>query len=408
MNRLSVPCNAEAKRLMGIIKDRVFAEEFTTKQKDVDDLWKAIIPMPRGSAEKGELIELALGLGDEVNEYRDETANYAAKLSEERPLDQWTENTIGNCHMVSNHASSGSVIEWLAARKEGFGGSDIGDLLGVTSGKYAKNPMDVVDEKATLDLDVYSVAQNMVTKDLDVVKGPLARGNAWESVIAHMYQDNMTPDEVKHLVTGGSDLLKVLEAKATFANPHRQWQVLNVDGLLCSDGKNPDGILEIKTGSSLKFFMPDGYKPEDGVFIVPPGYRAQVLNYLNATGFTYAVLVALIGDNRMLVFEIYADETVTGYANGFTFDEAVVMLDDLWMEVIARRKQRYGDNWEEYMAGMADRCQTLMDRLGGPHEVIRLHDEGTLDTKINAIDFGETAMNDWDEMNKMAGGPVHW
>lgn len=367
MNKFSVPVSDEAKSLMETINQRCFAEAFTNTQQHVDDLWRTIQnpSTPRGR-ERNAMIEDAIDYGRKVNEYRDETAEYAARLDKLRPLDQWTEDHIGDATLKADYVNSGDILGWLAGRKTGFGGSDIGDLLGVTHGKFASTPAEVVEEKATLDLDIYSAAQNIYTKDMTSgISGPLARGNAWEGVIAHMYQDNMTPEQMEPL-TGKHDLVKVLEAKATFRGSY-DWQTVNVDGLLCSSVDSdglwvPDGILEVKTASVLKFWM------KDGKVVIPPYYHAQVLNYLDATGFEYGQLIALIGDNDVRIFDVRKDDSIDGFG---TFADAKIVLDDLWSQVLKLRRKKYGKNWEEYMLGMADRAREGIEAAGGVEAVYR-------------------------------------
>lgn len=270
-------------------------------------------------------------LTDALNVYKDDTAALAAQLSKARPLEQYTGDTIGKLQLRGDYSGDGSVPEWLSGRKHGLGGSDIGNALDVTTGKYAKSSDEVLDEKATLELDFDDTLQNIATKTNNF-SGALGRGNAWESVIAHMFQR-------EH-----ADEYKVLEAKATYYNPEHTWQTVNVDGLLCSDGVNPDGILEIKTSS----------KPWDGE--VPIGYRAQVLNYMNATGFDYAYVAVLVNDLCYEEYIVYSDETISGkpYQSGsltnIDFYDAVDILDELWDDVLAERRKRYGNGWERVLA----------------------------------------------------------
>ena len=124
-NILSVPASPEAQKLMEIIDERITNDDFCDMQEDVDSLWKQIMDMPRGE-EKNSLIELVKDLGNSVNDYRDTTAGYAAQLAELRPLDQWEHDHIGKSVLMGDYVNSGTVAEWLAGRKTGFGGSDIG------------------------------------------------------------------------------------------------------------------------------------------------------------------------------------------------------------------------------------------------------------------------------------------
>lgn len=321
-----------ALELKDIINDRVSSDYFLDLQDQADDAWTYFRTL-NGYERSQVLKQVALPLTDKVNSYRDETAKYAMELGQIRPLEQFTGDTIGGLKMAGDYAGTANIAKWLAARKlRGFGGSDIGDVLGRTSGKFAKAPEDVVDEKATLDLDFKDTLEQIETK-ANSHSGPFGRGNAWEPVIAGMFQRNHSND------------MKVLEAKGTYYSDKHPWQTVNVDGLLCSDGVTPDMILEVKT-SSLQW---------DGV--VPIGYRAQLLNYLHAAGFYRGYFAVLIGDNQYEEYEITIDETISGDPNDVTFPEAVKQIDDLWDLVIRERRRRYGKNWEEYAEGMVDRFE---------------------------------------------------
>lgn len=321
-----------ALELKDIINDRVSSDYFLDLQDQVDDAWNYFRSLS-GYERSQVLNQVAKPLTDKVNAYRDETAKYALELGQERPLEQYTGKTIGDLVLVGDYTGSENIARWLAARKlRGFGGSDIGDVLGYTSGKFAKSPEEVVDEKATLDLDFEDTLANIESKN-NSHSGPFGRGNAWEPVIAGMFQRSR------------KDEMKVLEAKGTFRSEKHQWQTLNVDGLLCSDGVTPDMILEVKT-SSLQW---------NGV--IPVGYRCQLLNYLNGAGFYQGYFAVLIGDNQYEEYEITADEPISGVPGDETFLEAISRIDGLWEMVLKERRRRYGRNWEEYAEGMVDRFE---------------------------------------------------
>lgn len=106
-----------------------------------------------------------------------------------------------------------------------------------------------------------------------------SRGNALEAFIAELY-------------ARANDCV-VLHNKGTWNRPSSVVNV-NIDGLLSSDGNNPDGILEIKTATD-----PTNWGPEIlGIDAVPLNYRAQVLAATYEAGFDRGAVAVLINETE--------------------------------------------------------------------------------------------------------------
>lgn len=90
--------------------------------------------------------------------------------------------------------------------------------------------------------------------------------------------------------------------------------------LTSSNGTDPDGILEVKTGADA----------ENWANGVPLDYRPQVLDYLDATGFQYAHVAVKIDDREYRSYRIAADEPVSGVPGDPTMAESRDKLTDVW------------------------------------------------------------------------------
>lgn len=217
-----------------------------------------------------------------VEVYKDETAQFAARINE---LDNGFEfeyegDTLGHCVKTATFGSG--TKEWLEQRQGGIGGSDVGSILKVDKTYGTANYNEVFTSKTQAltqeEIDAQALTNSQMT-------GPTGRGNAWEPLIAKRFaQEN--PD------------LTLIHSKSSWQSTKDERQFINVDGLLASDGENPDGILEIKTASRAEHW-------DHGV---PVGYRCQVMHYLDATGFKYAHVAVMIDDKEYRQYRIDAGE----------------------------------------------------------------------------------------------------
>lgn len=217
-----------------------------------------------------------------VEVYKDETAQFAARINE---LDNGFEfeyegDTLGHCVKTASF-DSGSK-EWLEQRQGGIGGSDVGSILKVDKTYGTSNYNEVFASKTQALTQEEIEAQALTNSQMT---GPTGRGNAWEPLIAKRFAEE-NPE------------LTLIHSKSSWQSTKDERQFINVDGLLASDGVNPDGILEIKTASRAEHW-------DHGV---PVGYRCQVMHYLDATGFKYAHVAVMIDDKEYRQYRIDAGE----------------------------------------------------------------------------------------------------
>lgn len=243
--------------------------------------------------------------------YKDETAQVAAQIVAatdgfDREHDG---DMLGACVKVASYDSG--TREWLEERQGGIGGSDTGSILMLDS-KYGKKNYDECLASKTQPISEEELAAQAAANS--EFKGATGRGNAHEPLIARRFAQEH-PE------------LTLIHSKDTWQNPDNPFQKINVDGILSSDGVNPDGILEIKTGS-------DASKWADGV---PVGYRSQTLYYLNATGFKYAYVAVEIDGVDFRVYRIEADEPITGVPGTPTMAESLPKLREFHEKAQALR-----------------------------------------------------------------------
>lgn len=219
-----------------------------------------------------------------LDEYKDNTALAAAHLSEITAFEKEHEgDTLGNTIKTVTY-DSGSR-EWLEQRQNGIGGSDVGDILKLDR-KYGYDNYTETFKSKTESITDEEVEEQ--ESNNAVFSGPAGRGNAWEPIIAQRFAEE-------------NPQYTLIHSKSSWVNPERPWQFANVDGILSDreDGE-PNGILEIKTASNAADW--------DGG--IPLGYRAQVLHYLDATGFKYAHVAVMIDDKEYRSYRIEKDDPI--------------------------------------------------------------------------------------------------
>lgn len=245
----------------------------------------------------------------EVEIYKDETAQIAARINE---LDNGFEfeykgDTLG--HAVKTATFDSGTQEWLEQRQGGIGGSDVGSILKVDKTYGTSNYNEVFASK-TEALTPEQIAEQALTNS--EMTGPTGRGNAWEPLIAKRFAEE-NPD------------LTLIHSKSSWQSTKDERQFINVDGLLASDGENPDGILEIKTASRKEHW-------DHGV---PVGYRCQVMHYLDATGFKYAHVAVMIDDKEYRQYRIEAGEPLdpNNPDDQRTYEDRKPELNAFWEKV---------------------------------------------------------------------------
>lgn len=259
-----------------------------------------------------------------LEQYKDETVQVVAAMNERLgdPGVAFEGETLGNCVETSKYDSG--TREWLEERQGGIGGSDVGDMLGADK-KYAyENKLAFIKSKTETysEEEVAEQAANNAN-----FTGPAGRGNAWEPEIIREFVDRH-PEE------------NVMYSKASWVHKDDPRFKANVDGLLSSDGVNPDGILEIKTISHR-----DQWHGPDGEELVPVSYRAQVLWYLEQTGFKRAKIVGMIDDHEYVERDIMAGEPVDpepliegGMPRIPSIPETMGLINKVWEDEVTSRR----------------------------------------------------------------------
>lgn len=163
--------------------------------------------------------------------------------------------------------------EWLAARRRGLGGSDIGTICGLNpySSPYAlwlektgQVPPQEVDSEAAL----------------------------W----GHLHEDTVAREFARR--TG----IPVRRRNAILQHPDHPWALANLDRV-CVDVRGVRGVLECKTTGFARAEEWEGDA-------IPDAYLCQVSWYLGVTGAPYGYIACLIGGNKLVYKFVPRDETL--------------------------------------------------------------------------------------------------
>lgn len=255
---------------------------------------------------------------------RDRTAELVEAYTESRYYVPNAHSLPDPSRVGAAHRTTGfepNSPEWLRARFDTVGGSDVGALA----------KMDFTPEKDLAFYDKKSLEraeQSKIAlptqKDIDLNQnlsrlgkaGPLYRGTVWEKRI----RDDYAKDHPE---------LTVYDTKDQFVNESRDWQKINLDGVVSDrpDGV-PNGILEVKTGGNAKIW-------KDGV---PVGYRAQTLYYLNATKLDFVDVRAYINDHEVIEHRLYANDEVA-VGSGVNMEDYIESRVTPWFSGLKARRQ---------------------------------------------------------------------
>ena len=155
--------------------------------------------------------------------------------------------------------------EWLALRREGIGGSDVGAVMGLNDYRSA--------------LQVY---KDKIGEDTEKVDNVYTRkGKDLEALIRNYY---VVPEMARYGY-------KVVTVEQTLVNTDYPWLRANIDGLAIREDTDHESniIIEIKWVSewAMNKWDNDDYRG------VPPSYYAQVQLYMLVTGAQKAIICAL-------------------------------------------------------------------------------------------------------------------
>lgn len=169
--------------------------------------------------------------------------------------------------------------QWLAARREGIGGSDAAAIIGLS--KYA-TPYTVWLEKTG----------RMIPEDIST-KEAVYWGNVLEDVVAKEYAKRHPEQTVRR-------------KNAMLRHKERPWMQASLDRVVTDeDGKR--GVLEIKTAGA--------FRAEDWETGIPEYYVPQCIHYLAVTGFEFFVIACLIGGQKYVEYRYERDEEDVAYIN---------------------------------------------------------------------------------------------
>lgn len=166
--------------------------------------------------------------------------------------------------------------QWLAVRRRGIGGSDVGAIFGLDP---YNSPLSVyMDKRGELDDNDAGEAAGW--------------GNLLEPVVADVW--------------AGGHGAYAWQA-GVLAHPDRTWQLANPDRLFVTAGAGqladrmasgrPDGLLEVKTTSA---WLTEDWDADTGR--MPDRARLQIQHYLDVTGLREAHVACLVGGQRLVVF----------------------------------------------------------------------------------------------------------
>lgn len=162
--------------------------------------------------------------------------------------------------------------QWVEARKNGIGGSDVASIMGLN--KYS-SPLNVWLVKTGRE-------ESPDLSDNQAVEW----GNRLEDVVAEKFAEEH-PE------------LQVRRRNATMVSLERPWAFANIDRWV-TDGHGNVGILEVKTVG-----MRRAADWDNGV---PLYYLTQVMHYMSVTGYQYAWVAVLIGGQEFREYYIERDE----------------------------------------------------------------------------------------------------
>ncbi|MDA1651006.1 YqaJ viral recombinase family nuclease [Bacillus cereus group sp. TH160LC] len=163
--------------------------------------------------------------------------------------------------------------QWLQARTQGIGGSDVSAIAGLNKWKSA--------------VQVFLEKTQAIEKE-DIQSEAAYFGNVLEEVVAKEFAKRTD--------------LKVQRRNAILQHPEYPWMLANVDRLIVGEKVG----LECKTAS--EYFKKE-WKDEE----VPAAYLLQCQHYMAVTGYEAWWIAVLIGGNKFVHKKIERDEELIQY-----------------------------------------------------------------------------------------------
>ncbi|HFK1462291.1 YqaJ viral recombinase family protein [Bacillus sp. YAF12_1] len=163
--------------------------------------------------------------------------------------------------------------QWLQARTQGIGGSDVSVIAGLNKWKSA--------------VQVFLEKTQAIEKE-DIQSEAAYFGNVLEEVVAREFSKRTD--------------LKVQRRNAILQHPEYPWMLANVDRLIVGEKIG----LECKTASE---YLKKEWEDEE----VPAAYLLQCQHYMAVTGYEAWWIAVLIGGNKFVHKKIKRDEELIQY-----------------------------------------------------------------------------------------------
>ncbi|MBJ8106036.1 MULTISPECIES: YqaJ viral recombinase family protein [Bacillus cereus group] len=163
--------------------------------------------------------------------------------------------------------------QWLQARMQGIGGSDVSAIAGLNKWK---SPVQVFLEKT-----------HFIEKE-DIQSEATYFGNVLEEVVAKEFTKRTE--------------LKVQRRNAILQHPEYPWMLANIDRIIVGEKTG----LECKTASE---YLKKEWEGEE----VPAAYLLQCQHYMAVTGYEAWWIAVLIGGNKFVHKKIERDEELIQY-----------------------------------------------------------------------------------------------
>lgn len=186
-------------------------------------------------------------------------------------------------------------IEWLKARQQGIGGSDVAAIFGVS--KY-KSPLQLYQEK---------IGEWELTEDMSEAA---ELGTELEDTVARLF--------VKRFEQETGQTIRLKKQNAILQHPKYPWMLANLDRQVIGEKAG----LECKTASEY-------LKAEWDAEAVPDAYMLQTQHYMSVADFTHMYIAVIIGGNKLRWKRIERDDEL--------IDNIIAGVKYFWEEHVVKR-----------------------------------------------------------------------
>ncbi len=230
--------------------------------------------------------------------------------------------------------------QWLQARTQGIGGSDVSAIAGLNKWKSA--------------VQVFLEKTQAIEKE-DIQSEAAYFGNVLEEVVAKEFVKRTD--------------LKVQRRNAILQHPEYPWMLANVDRLIVGEKVG----LECKTASE---YLKKEWEDEE----VPAAYLLQCQHYMAVTGYEAWWIAVLIGGNKFVHKKIERDEELIQYL--------INIEKDFWLNNVEKNEPPMFDGSDAstellkhlYPESIADRFVSL-----GKQEELLIEARDQVDREIKVL-----------------------